>query len=251
MEYSSYNVNTPQWREITVGSHLPAELRKLAEIAHNLWWTWNDDAKKLYCDLDSELWKEVEQNPVLFLERINYEKLVALAHDENFVYKMDAVYSAFKKYVDVEPDHQRPSIAYFSMEYGLDEVLKIYSGGLGMLAGDYLKEASDSNVDLCAIGLLYRYGYFDQSLSMDGQQTVNYKAQNFGQLPIEKVMQPDGKQLVIHVPYADSFVVHANVWKASVWGVFPFICWIRTMNSTASLTALSLTICMEATGRIG
>jgi glycogen phosphorylase len=97
-----------------------------------------------------------------------------------------------------------------------DEVLKIYSGGLGMLAGDYLKEASDSNVDLCAIGLLYRYGYFDQSLSMDGQQTVNYKAQNFGQLPIEKVMQPDGKQLVIHVPYADSFVVHANVWKASV-----------------------------------
>ena len=216
MEYSSYNVNTPQWREITVGSHLPAELRKLAEIAHNLWWTWNDDAKKLYCDLDPELWKEVEQNPVLLLERMNYEKLVALAHDENFVYKMDAVYSAFKKYVDVEPDHQRPSIAYFSMEYGLDEVLKIYSGGLGMLAGDYLKEASDSNVDLCAIGLLYRYGYFDQSLSMDGQQTVNYKAQNFGQLPIEKVMQPDGKQLVIHVPYADSFVVHANVWKASV-----------------------------------
>lgn len=192
MEYSSYNVNTPQWREITVGSHLPAELRKLAEIAHNLWWTWNDDVKKLYCDLDPGLWKEVEQNPVLFLERINYEKLVALAHDENFVYKMDAVYSAFKKYVDVEPDHQRPSIAYFSMEYGLDEVLKIYSGGLGMLAGDYLKEASDSNVDLCAIGLLYRYGYFDQSLSMDGQQTVNYKAQNFGQLPIEKVMQPDG-----------------------------------------------------------
>lgn len=105
-------------------------------------------------------------------------------------------------------------------------------------------------MDLCAIGLLYRYGYFDQSLSMDGQQTVNYKAQNFGQLPIEKVMQPDGKQLVIHVPYADSFVVHANVWKASV-GRIPFICWIRTMNSTASLTALSLTICMEVTGRIG
>ena len=200
--------------------------------------------------MDSELWKEVEQNPVLFLERINYEKLVALAHDENFVYKMDAVYSAFKKYVDVEPDHQRPSIAYFSMEYGLDEVLKIYSGGLGMLAGDYLKEASDSNVDLCAIGLLYRYGYFDQSLSMDGQQTVNYKAQNFGQLPIEKVMQPDGKQLVIHVPMP-TVLWYMPMSGKPVWGVFPFICWIRTMNSTASLTALSLTICMEATGRIG
>ena len=215
MEYSSYNVNTPQWREITVGSHLPAELRKLAEIAHNLWWTWNDDVKKLYCDLDSELWKEVEQNPVLFLERINYEKLVALAHDENFVYKMDAVYSAFKKYVDVEPDHQRPSIAYFSMEYGLSSVLKIYSGGLGVLAGDYLKEASDSNVDLCAVGFLYRYGYFTQTLSMDGQQIANYEAQNFGQLPIERVMDANGQPLIVDVPYLDYFV-HANVWRVNV-----------------------------------
>ena len=215
MEYSSYNVNTPQWREITVGSHLPAELRKLAEIAHNLWWTWNDDVKKLYCDLDPGLWKEVEQNPVLFLERINYEKLVALAHDENFVYKMDAVYSAFKKYIDVEPDHQRPSIAYFSMEYGLSSVLKIYSGGLGVLAGDYLKEASDSNVDLCAVGFLYRYGYFTQTLSMDGQQIANYEAQNFGQLPIDRVTDADGKPLVVDVPYMD-YYVHANVWRVNV-----------------------------------
>lgn len=99
---------------------------------------------------------------------------------------MNTVYTAFKEYINVVPDHKRPSVAYFSMEYGLDKVLKIYSGGLGILAGDYLKEASDSNVDLCAVGLLYRYGYFDQSLSMDGQQIANYEAQNFGQLPIEK-----------------------------------------------------------------
>ena len=202
MEYPSYNVNTPQWREITVGSHLPMELGKLAEIARNLWWTWNDDAKSMYCDLDPELWEETEQNPILFLERMNYEKLVTLAHDEFFIRKMNTVYTAFKEYINVVPDHKRPSVAYFSMEYGLDKVLKIYSGGLGILAGDYLKEASDSNVDLCAVGLLYRYGYFDQSLSMDGQQIANYEAQNFGQLPIEKVMQPDGKQLVIHIPYA-------------------------------------------------
>ena len=102
------------------------------------------------------------------------------------------------------------------MEYGLDKVLKIYSGGLGILAGDYLKEASDSNVDLCAVGLLYRYGYFDQSLSMDGQQIANYEAQNFGQLPIRKSDATDGKQLVIHIPYADSFIVHANVWRVNV-----------------------------------
>ena len=216
MEYPSYNVNTPQWREITVGSHLPMELGKLAEIARNLWWTWNDDAKSMYCDLDPELWEETEQNPILFLERMNYEKLVTLAHDEFFIRKMNTVYTAFKEYINVVPDHKRPSVAYFSMEYGLDKVLKIYSGGLGILAGDYLKEASDSNVDLCAVGLLYRYGYFDQSLSMDGQQIANYEAQNFGQLPIEKVMQPDGKQLVIHIPYADSFIVHANVWRVNV-----------------------------------
>lgn len=159
MEYPSYNVNTPQWREITVGSHLPMELGKLAEIARNLWWTWNDDAKSMYCDLDPELWEETEQNPILFLERMNYEKLVTLAHDEFFIRKMNTVYTAFKEYINVVPDHKRPSVAYFSMEYGLDKVLKIYSGGLGILAGDYLKEASDSNVDLCAVGLLYRYGY--------------------------------------------------------------------------------------------
>lgn len=216
MEYPSYHVNTPQWREISVGSHLPAGLEKLSEIAHNFWWSWNEEARALYSELDTELWKATEENPVLFLERMNYEKLEALASDKAFVRKMNGVYADFEEYMNVEPDHTRPSVAYFSMEYGLDKVLKIYSGGLGILAGDYLKEASDSNVDLCAVGLLYRYGYFDQSLSMDGQQIVNYKAQNFGQLPIQKVLQPDGKQLVIHVPYADSFVVHANVWKVSV-----------------------------------
>ena len=115
MEYPSYNVNTPQWREITVGSHLPMELGKLAEIARNLWWTWNDDAKSMYCDLDPELWEETEQNPILFLERMNYEKLVTLAHDEFFIRKMNTVYTAFKEYINVVPDHKRPSVAYFSI----------------------------------------------------------------------------------------------------------------------------------------
>ena len=101
------------------------------------------------------------------------------------------------------------------MEYGLSSVLKIYSGGLGVLAGDYLKEASDSNVDLCAVGFLYRYGYFTQTLSMDGQQIANYEAQNFGQLPIERVMDANGQPLIVDVPYLDYFV-HANVWRVNV-----------------------------------
>ena len=116
MEYSSYHVNVPQWREITVGSHLPAELRRFAEMAHNLWWTWNEDAKSLYSGLNPELWEEAEQNPVLFLERMDYEELEALTHDGNFMRKMENVYSTFKAYLDVEPDHSRPSVAYFSME---------------------------------------------------------------------------------------------------------------------------------------
>jgi glycogen phosphorylase len=98
------------------------------------------------------------------------------------------------------------------MEYGLTHVLKIYSGGLGILAGDYLKEASDSNVDMCGVGFLYRYGYFSQSLSMDGQQIANYESQNFGSLPIERVMDENGQPMVVDVPYLNYFV-HAYVWK--------------------------------------
>ena len=101
---------------------------------------------------------------------MSYAKLEALANDKVILRRMDDVYSKFRTYMDVKPDSKRPSVAYFSMEYGLSHVLKIYSGGLGVLAGDYLKEASDSNADLCAIGFLYRYGYFTQTLSMDGQQ---------------------------------------------------------------------------------
>ncbi len=98
--------------------------------------------------------------------------------------KVKNVYKMFREYMDVKPNAKRPSVAYFCMEYGINQVVKIYSGGLGMLAGDYLKEASDSNVDMCAVGFLYRYGYFKQSLSMDGQQIANYDAQNFNSLPI-------------------------------------------------------------------
>lgn len=187
----------------------------MSEIARNIWWAWNFEATELFRDLDPELWKECGQNPVLLLERMSYEKLEALAKDKVILRRMNEVYTKFRDYMDVKPDEQRPSIAYFSMEYGLSSVLKIYSGGLGVLAGDYLKEASDSNVDLCAVGFLYRYGYFTQTLSMDGQQIANYEAQNFGQLPIERVMDANGQPLIVDVPYLDYFV-HANVWRVNV-----------------------------------
>ena len=215
MKIKVSNVNTPNWKEVTVKSRIPEELEKLSEIARNIWWAWNFEATELFRDLDPELWKECGQNPVLLLERMSYEKLEALTKDKVILRRMNEVYTKFRDYMDVKPDEQRPSIAYFSMEYGLSSVLKIYSGGLGVLAGDYLKEASDSNVDLCAVGFLYRYGYFTQTLSMDGQQIANYEAQNFGQLPIERVMDANGQPLIVDVPYLDYFV-HANVWRVNV-----------------------------------
>ena len=215
MKIKVSNVNTPNWKEVTVKSRIPAELEKLSEISRNIWWAWNFEATELFRDLDPELWKECGQNPVLLLERMSYEKLEALAKDKVILRRMNDVYTKFRDYMDVKPDESRPSVAYFSMEYGLSSVLKIYSGGLGVLAGDYLKEASDSNVDLCAVGFLYRYGYFTQTLSMDGQQIANYEAQNFGQLPIERVMDANGQPLIVDVPYLDYFV-HANVWRVNV-----------------------------------
>ncbi|MDT4421846.1 glycosyltransferase family 1 protein [Bacteroides thetaiotaomicron] len=215
MKIKVSNVNTPNWKEVTVKSRIPAELEKLSEISRNIWWAWNFEATELFRDLDPELWKECGQNPVLLLERMSYEKLEALAKDKVILRRMNDVYTKFRDYMDVKPDETRPSVAYFSMEYGLSSVLKIYSGGLGVLAGDYLKEASDSNVDLCAVGFLYRYGYFTQTLSMDGQQIANYEAQNFGQLPIDRVMDANGQPMVVDVPYLD-YYVHANVWRVNV-----------------------------------
>ncbi len=215
MKIKISNVNTPNWKNVTVRSRIPAELEKLAELSRNMWWAWNYEATELFRDLDPVLWKKVGQNPVLLLERMNYAKLETLATDKVILRRMEDVYSKFRTYMDVEPDKNRPSVAYFSMEYGLNHVLKTYSGGLGILAGDYLKEASDSNVDLCAVGFLYRYGYFTQSLSMDGQQIANYEAQNFGQLPIEPVLDEQGNHLVVDVPYLN-YYVHTFVWRVNV-----------------------------------
>ena len=207
--------NDPQWREVNVKSTLPKELSNLNELAHNLWWAWNYEARNMWKALDENLYEEVGHNPVLLLDRLSYERKEAIVKDKSLMKKVNDVYKSFREYMDVAPDKKRPSVAYFCMEYGLNQVLKIYSGGLGMLAGDYLKEASDSNVDLCAVGFLYRYGYFTQSLSMDGQQIAQYDAQNFNSLPIERVLDKDGNQVVVDVPYMN-YQVHALVWAANV-----------------------------------
>jgi starch phosphorylase len=215
MKIKADYVNAPQWRELTVKSRLPEELKCLDEIAHNLWWVWNYEARDLFRDLDPELYHDVKHNPVMLLERLSFARKEAIVKDKALMKRIKAVYDLFRAYVDVKPDSKRPSVAYFSMEYGMHSALKIYSGGLGMLAGDYLKEASDSNVDMCAIGFLYRFGYFTQSLSMDGQQIANYEAQNFTSLPIERQYDENGQPMVVDVPYMN-YTVHAYVWRVNV-----------------------------------
>ena len=215
MKIKADYVNAPQWKELIVKSSLPEELKCLDEIAHNLWWVWNYEARDLFRDLDPQLYHDVKHNPVMLLEHLSFERKNEIMKDKALMKRIKDVYKLFRKYIDVEPDKKRPSVAYFSMEYGMHSALKIYSGGLGMLAGDYLKEASDSNVDMCAVGFLYRFGYFTQSLSMDGQQIANYEAQNFTHLPIERQLDENGNPMVVEVPYMN-YVVHAYVWRVNV-----------------------------------
>ena len=215
MKIKADYVNAPQWKELTVKSSLPEELKCLDEIAHNLWWVWNYEARDLFRDLDPELYHDVKHNPVMLLERMSFARKEEIIKDKVLMKRIKDVYKQFRRYMDVEPDKKRPSVAYFSMEYGMHSALKIYSGGLGMLAGDYLKEASDSNVDMVAVGFLYRFGYFTQSLSMDGQQIAKYEAQNFNLLPIERVVDEEGNPVVVSVPYTN-YQVHAYVWVVNV-----------------------------------
>ena len=197
MKIKADYANAPMWKDLTVKSSLPEELKCLDEIAHNMWWVWNYEARDLFRDL------------------LSFARKEQIVKDKALMKRIKSVYTLFRKYIDVEPDKKRPSVAYFCMEYGIHSALKIYSGGLGMLAGDYVKEASDSNVDMCAVGFLYRFGYFTQSLSMEGQQVANYEAQNFSNLPIERQLDKDGSPMVIDVPYTN-YQVHAYVWRVNV-----------------------------------
>ena len=215
MKIKADYANAPQWKEVTIKSTLPTELKCLDELAHNMWWAWNYEARDMWKSLDKDLYEEVGHNPVMLLDRLSYERKEAIVKDKAIMERVKAVYKKFREYMDVAPDATRPSVAYFCMEYGINQVVKIYSGGLGMLAGDYMKEASDSNVNMCGVGFLYRYGYFKQTLSMDGQQIAQYDAQNFNSLPVERVLDENGQPLVVDVPYMN-YQVHAYVWVMNV-----------------------------------
>ncbi len=206
--------DSPGWKKLVVKSRLPKRIKVLHELTRNLWWSWNYPLMDLFEYIDPDIWEEVGKNPVQLLDKVSYDRLSELASDKEFVKRLDEIYGFFRKYMDKEPS-QKPRIAYFSMEYGLNNVLKIYSGGLGILAGDYLKEASDRGVKMVAVGLLYRFGYFTQTLSINGEQTANYEAQDFSQLPLEEVRAQDGQPLYVSLELPGRSL-HAKVWKAQV-----------------------------------
>ena len=207
--------NAPVWRDITVKAELPAQLKPLDEMARNLWWVWNSEGKSLFRDLNPTLWRRNGENPVMVLQRLSSERIDEIIADKGLMDRIADTYAKMREYLSKPMRKDVPSVAYFSMEYGLCNSLKIYSGGLGVLAGDYIKEASDSCIDMTAVGFLYRYGYFSQSLSMDGQQIANYEPQNFNQLPLDQMLEADGKPMVLEVPFPGR-TVYSHIWRVNV-----------------------------------
>ena len=215
MKLQVSNTNAPVWRDIMVKSDLPSKLKPLEVMSRNLWWVWNSEGKSLFRDLNPDLWRAVGENPVMLLQRLDFDRLQEIINDEDLMSRIEAVYADFKAYMKEPMRKDIPSVSYFSMEYGLCNALKIYSGGLGVLAGDYIKEASDSCVDMTAVGFLYRYGYFTQTLSVDGQQIANYEAQNFNELPIDQVVDENGHPVILEVPFPGR-VVYSHIWRVNV-----------------------------------
>lgn len=207
--------DVPRWKRIIVEPDLPIPLKPLKELAFNLWWSWNIDAEDLFKEIDPEKWDKIERNPVLLLEDLSLEEITKLSKNKRFIEKINKVYARFQKYMEAAKNKEGDQIAYFSMEYGLHDSIKTYSGGLGILAGDYLKQASDSNKNMIAIGLMYRQGYFKQLISHLGDQIAEYTIQETNLLPIESVRDEHGQSIRIPVAFPGR-VVYAKVWQLNV-----------------------------------
>ncbi|MFR9578440.1 MAG: alpha-glucan family phosphorylase [Rikenellaceae bacterium] len=208
-------VEQPTWGRVLIEKSLPERLHALEELSRNLWWCWTADARNLFEYIDPVAWVEVYRNPIALLDSISLQRMTELESDEKFLAEMDRIYAEFQTYMAEKPLETMPTIAYFSMEYGLHSSLKIYSGGLGVLAGDYLKEASDRNTPMVAVGLLYRYGYFTQKLSSQGEQEATYEAQNFDKLPIAPVRDENGNWVTIQIALPGR-TLNGRVWKCPV-----------------------------------
>ena len=211
------------FNKITVNPQLPKKIEKLSEIANNLWWSWNTEFLKLFKRIDIDLWEQCGRNPVKFLKSVDQEKLEKIAEDPDFLKEYSKNVENFENYMNSKntwfrknfPDNKNNEIAYFSAEYGLDEILPIYSGGLGILSGDHLKSASDLGIPLVAIGLLYKNGYFHQKINNVGAQETEYHKIDIQNLPIIPVKDHDGQDLMISVKMPKK-KLYLKVWKIQV-----------------------------------
>ncbi len=207
--------NEPIWKKMIIHSNLPEQLKALEELSMNLWWCWNYDAIELFESISPELWAKVQKNPISLLKIVSVDRFEELKKDKKFIRKLETIYQKFRSYMEAPNKEKMPQIGYFSMEYGLTDNLKIYSGGLGILAGDYLKEASDCRMPMVAVGFLYKFGYFTQHLSVSGEQQASFDPQKFSELPIKPVFD-DLKQPVTISLNLPGRLVKAKLWKVMV-----------------------------------
>ncbi|MCB2220279.1 MAG: alpha-glucan family phosphorylase [Bacteroidetes bacterium] len=205
----------PDWKKMFVKTQIPDELEPLKEMSLNMWWCWNYEAIELFESIEPELWVSTERNPVSLLNKLSYEHLQDLKSDEAFMEKMRNVYKTYTTYMADKENAPEGHVGYFSMEFGLHESVKIYSGGLGILAGDYLKEASDSNKRMTGIGLMYRYGYFAQSISIFGDQIAESKPQKYTDLPLQPVRNENDEWVRIGIALPGR-TLYAKVWKLQI-----------------------------------
>lgn len=204
----------PEWKKVYVAITLPQTFKPLQELANNLWWSWNAEAVELFRMVHPKKWEQYKHNPVAMIEHLSAENLEYLENNSEFLDRLNTVYTHFREYIDA-PTKPSPAVAYFSMEYGLHDSIKIFSGGLGMLAGDYLKEASDKQVNIVGVGLLYRYGYFKQKITAFGEQLAEYIPQKFTELPLQPVRDQNGTwiRISLTLPGRNLF---AKIWKLNV-----------------------------------
>lgn len=209
------SVNNPSWISVMIHRSIPEKLIALEELSKNLWWCWNDEARALFRMIDIQKWRECGHNPIVLLDSVSLNRYKQLENDAEFVKKLEDVYAQFKAYMEGKEHMSGDGVAYFSMEYGLHSSLKIYSGGLGILAGDYLKEASDKGTKITAVGLLYRYGYFTQKISSMGDQEAEYEAQDFMKIAVTPVRDEEGNWLTISLVFPGRNV-YARIWRVDV-----------------------------------
>jgi glycogen phosphorylase/synthase len=207
--------NEPHWRKLFVQTKLPEQLIGLDDLSRNVWWSWNYKAKDLFKGIDPKIWSKSDKNPITFLKNIPQSRWAELVNDKAFMKTYQEVYEEFKAYMAEEIPEANPKIAYFSMEYGLNDNLKIFSGGLGILAGDYLKEASDTKTNITAVGLLYKFGYFTQRMSLNGEQLAQLDAQKFSNLPLVPIRDNAGNlvKISINMPGRE---ISARIWRVDV-----------------------------------